>query len=275
MRAAAAGAVKRVAVIGAGAMGLGIAQSLKRAGLDVVGYDLSAAAKERLVTGRRRIRGQRRRGGRRRRCAGGHGGQRRTDAIGAARTGRRREGDEARRRRRRFGDDRARRGARAGAGGRGARARLSRRADQRRRSEIRRGRTDRDGFGKPAAFERARPVLEAMAATVYELGAEAGIGSSFKLVNQLLAGVHIAAACEAIALRQAARARFGDRLQGHHVVGRQFLDVREPCARTCSQATIGRSAPSPSSPRISASPATSAAQAISRCRWRRPRCRCS
>ena len=37
-----------------------------------------------------------------------------------------------------------------------------------------------------------------MATTVHGLGAEAGIGSSFKLVNQLLAGVHIAAACEAI-----------------------------------------------------------------------------
>ncbi|MBV9635164.1 MAG: NAD-binding protein, partial [Methylobacteriaceae bacterium] len=32
------------------------------------------------------------------------------------------------------------------------------------------------------------------------LGEEPGIGASFKIVNQLLAGVHIAAACEAIAL---------------------------------------------------------------------------
>jgi putative dehydrogenase len=37
-----------------------------------------------------------------------------------------------------------------------------------------------------------------MAGTVYELGNEAGIGASFKMVNQLLAGVHIAAACEAM-----------------------------------------------------------------------------
>ncbi len=35
---------------------------------------------------------------------------------------------------------------------------------------------------------------------MYELGDEAGIGASFKMVNQLLAGVHIAAACEAITL---------------------------------------------------------------------------
>lgn len=52
--------------------------------------------------------------------------------------------------------------------------------------------------GSPQAFDAARPALDAMAGTVYELGDKAGIGSSFKVVNQLLAGVHIAAACEAI-----------------------------------------------------------------------------
>jgi 3-hydroxyisobutyrate dehydrogenase len=52
--------------------------------------------------------------------------------------------------------------------------------------------------GSNAAFEAARPALDAMADMVYELGDAAGIGSSFKIVNQLLAGVHIAAACEAI-----------------------------------------------------------------------------
>ena len=52
--------------------------------------------------------------------------------------------------------------------------------------------------GTPAAFQQARPVLDAIAATVYELGDAAGIGASFKMVNQLLAGVHIATACEAV-----------------------------------------------------------------------------
>ena len=52
--------------------------------------------------------------------------------------------------------------------------------------------------GSPEAFSRARPVLDAIAAKVYELGAGVGVGASFKMVNQLLAGVHIAAACEAI-----------------------------------------------------------------------------
>jgi putative dehydrogenase len=52
--------------------------------------------------------------------------------------------------------------------------------------------------GSPEAFARARPVLDVIAAKVYELGDSAGVGASFKMVNQLLAGVHIAAACEAI-----------------------------------------------------------------------------
>ncbi|MBZ0261975.1 MAG: NAD-binding protein [Hyphomicrobiales bacterium] len=52
--------------------------------------------------------------------------------------------------------------------------------------------------GTPEAFKRARPALDAIAATVHELGDAAGIGASFKMVNQLLAGVHIAAACEAV-----------------------------------------------------------------------------
>lgn len=54
--------------------------------------------------------------------------------------------------------------------------------------------------GAPAAFALAEPVLDAMAATVHRLGDTAGVGSSMKLVNQLLAGVHIATAAEAMAL---------------------------------------------------------------------------
>jgi len=52
--------------------------------------------------------------------------------------------------------------------------------------------------GSAAAFAKARPALDAMAAKVYELGDAAGAGAAFKMINQLLAGVHIAAACEAI-----------------------------------------------------------------------------
>ncbi|WP_439617276.1 L-threonate dehydrogenase [Shinella sp.] len=52
--------------------------------------------------------------------------------------------------------------------------------------------------GPRQAFDAAAPALNAMAETVYDLGADVGIGSSFKMVNQHLAGIHIAAACEAI-----------------------------------------------------------------------------
>jgi putative dehydrogenase len=53
--------------------------------------------------------------------------------------------------------------------------------------------------GSPAAFAKARPLLDAMAAKLYELGDEPGTGAAFKMINQLLAGVHIAVASEAIA----------------------------------------------------------------------------
>ncbi|BBJ46785.1 3-hydroxyisobutyrate dehydrogenase [Streptomyces antimycoticus] len=54
--------------------------------------------------------------------------------------------------------------------------------------------------GSAAAYAVADPVLEAMSATVHRLGEQAGLGSKVKIVNQLLAGVHIAAAAEAMAL---------------------------------------------------------------------------
>lgn len=54
--------------------------------------------------------------------------------------------------------------------------------------------------GSAEAFAAAGSVLEACAGKVYRLGDKAGIGSTVKMVNQHLAGVHIAAACEAMAL---------------------------------------------------------------------------
>ena len=52
--------------------------------------------------------------------------------------------------------------------------------------------------GSKAAFAKARPALDGMAAKLYELGDAAGTGAAFKMINQLLAGVHIAVASEAI-----------------------------------------------------------------------------
>ena len=53
--------------------------------------------------------------------------------------------------------------------------------------------------GSDAAFAAARPALAALTAKLYELGPEPGQGAAFKMINQLLAGVHIAAASEAMA----------------------------------------------------------------------------
>jgi putative dehydrogenase len=54
--------------------------------------------------------------------------------------------------------------------------------------------------GSPEAFAKCAGVLDAIAGKVYRLGDEPGPGSVTKMVNQLLAGVHIAAAGEAMAL---------------------------------------------------------------------------
>jgi len=54
--------------------------------------------------------------------------------------------------------------------------------------------------GKPDAFAAAGALLDAIAGKVYRLGDKAGVGSTVKMVNQHLAGVHIAAACEGMAL---------------------------------------------------------------------------
>ncbi|GHA94274.1 L-threonate dehydrogenase [Modicisalibacter luteus] len=67
-------------------------------------------------------------------------------------------------------------------------------------AKARQGRLSVMSSGSDAAYDKARPVLDAMAETVYRLGDAPGAGSSVKLVNQLLAGVHIAAAAEAMAL---------------------------------------------------------------------------
>jgi 3-hydroxyisobutyrate dehydrogenase-like beta-hydroxyacid dehydrogenase len=56
------------------------------------------------------------------------------------------------------------------------------------------------GSGSEAAFAKAAPVLDAISSKVWRLGEEIGVGSTVKMVNQLLAGVHIATAAEALAL---------------------------------------------------------------------------
>ena len=58
--------------------------------------------------------------------------------------------------------------------------------------------------GSDAVFAQLQPVLDAVAAKVYRVGNEIGLGSTVKIIHQLLAGVHIAVGAEAMAL--AARA---------------------------------------------------------------------
>ena len=55
------------------------------------------------------------------------------------------------------------------------------------------------GSGTQAAFDEARPVLQTFGARVHHLG-PAGAGAQMKVLNQLLCGVHLAAAGEALAL---------------------------------------------------------------------------
>lgn len=73
--------------------------------------------------------------------------------------------------------------------------------------------------GCPESFASARPVLDAMAETVFELGDGAGTASAMKAVNQLLCGVHIAALGEAVTLAAT---------QG--IPAAQFLNVISKCA---------------------------------------------
>jgi putative dehydrogenase len=54
--------------------------------------------------------------------------------------------------------------------------------------------------GSAEAFAAAKPMLDAVSGQVWNLGAEPGQGAAMKVVHQLLAGVHIAAAAEAMAL---------------------------------------------------------------------------
>jgi 3-hydroxyisobutyrate dehydrogenase/putative dehydrogenase len=57
--------------------------------------------------------------------------------------------------------------------------------------------------GAPDAIERVQPILDACARSAPVVGDDPGAGQKVKLVNQLLCGVHIAAAAEALAFAEA------------------------------------------------------------------------
>jgi 3-hydroxyisobutyrate dehydrogenase-like beta-hydroxyacid dehydrogenase len=54
------------------------------------------------------------------------------------------------------------------------------------------------------SFAKAKPVLDAMGDKVFHVGQKPGQGATVKTVNQLLCGVHIAVAAEALSLAQKA-----------------------------------------------------------------------
>jgi putative dehydrogenase len=54
--------------------------------------------------------------------------------------------------------------------------------------------------GSDAAFERCKPVLEAMASRVFRISDRPGDGSRMKVVNNMLAAANLAAGCEAMAM---------------------------------------------------------------------------
>jgi L-threonate 2-dehydrogenase len=56
--------------------------------------------------------------------------------------------------------------------------------------------------GPQATFDRARPILDMLGDKLRHVGLKVGDGAAMKTVNQLLCGVHIAAAAECLALAQ-------------------------------------------------------------------------
>lgn len=54
--------------------------------------------------------------------------------------------------------------------------------------------------GEQAVFDQLQPVLDAVAGKVYRVGDDIGKGTTVKIIHQLLAGVHIAAGAEAMAM---------------------------------------------------------------------------
>ena len=188
----------RVSVIGLGSMGFGIAQSLKNAGMDVVGYDVAPGAVERFV------------------ADGGRGAstpaEAATDAdivvsvvVNAAQTEAVLFGQGGCAESMPSGGVFVSSATMAPEAARELAARLEATGRHYLDAPISGGaQRAAEGAltvlasGSPAAFAAARPALDAMAATVYELGDAPGLGAAFKMINQLLAGVHIAAACEAI-----------------------------------------------------------------------------
>ncbi|WP_026621002.1 L-threonate 2-dehydrogenase (plasmid) [Ensifer sp. WSM1721] len=188
----------RAAVIGLGSMGFGMAQSMKRAGIEVVGYDVAQVAIERFV------------------AEGGLGAGTLKEAVQNAGIVVSVVVNAAQTEAVLFGPDGIAEAMKPGAAfvssatmDPAVARSLAKRAEalglhyldapiSGGAARAAKGELTIMASGSAEAFAVARPALDAMAAEVYELGDAAGTGAAFKMINQLLAGVHIAAACEAI-----------------------------------------------------------------------------
>jgi 3-hydroxyisobutyrate dehydrogenase/putative dehydrogenase len=84
--------------------------------------------------------------------------------------------------------------------------------------------------GPPSAVESVRPILSIVGQEVAVVGANPGDGQRVKLVNQLLCGVHIAVAAEALAFAEALGldARACWEVIRHGAAGSFMLDDRGP-----------------------------------------------
>ena len=84
--------------------------------------------------------------------------------------------------------------------------------------------------GTTGAFKAAKPLLDATAETVFELGDKAGPGSAMKAVNQMLAGSHIATHGRSPDLRHDTGRNPGKISRGHPQMCRNQLDAGKPRA---------------------------------------------
>jgi putative dehydrogenase len=189
---------KRVAVIGLGSMGFGMATSLKKAGFAVTGYDVSEAAVARFVAeggGSAKTPAEAAKAADIVVCVVLNAAQTETILFGKDGVAETLAKDTVFVSSATMEPDTARRLAKQlePTGRHYLDAPISGGAQRAAEGEL-----TILASGSPAAFAKAKPALDAMAAKLYELGDAAGQGAAFKMINQLLAGVHIAAASEAI-----------------------------------------------------------------------------
>ena len=82
--------------------------------------------------------------------------------------------------------------------------------------------------GSAAALAAAQPLLDVMARNAPVVGSEPGDGQKVKLVNQLLCGVHIAVAAEALAYAEALGLEAGPTWEVLAARRRRLLHARRP-----------------------------------------------